>query len=93
MTHFRGIFCAFVALLLGAVLVAAESFPPPLALPPNVTLSHFQKFLDRAASIVGNENVHVVSGNADFAKESYLDPSTTYDVRWLLITPRSYNYY
>lgn len=52
----------------------------PLALPPNTTLEKFQDFINKSISIVGTDNITIVSGDAHFEKESYHDPSKTHDV-------------
>ena len=52
----------------------------PLTLPPNTSLARFQDYMGRVADIVGNDNVTVISSDAELQHEHYLDPSKAHDV-------------
>lgn len=54
----------------------------PLTLPPNTTLAKFGEYIARVADIVGQENVTVISSDAELQHDDYLDPSKAHDVRY-----------
>ncbi|KAK8223949.1 aryl-alcohol oxidase [Phyllosticta capitalensis] len=53
--------------------------PRPLALPPGVTESVFQKFIDRIADTLGSNNVIVVESVHDLPDGSYLEQPYSHD--------------
>ncbi|KKY19054.1 putative aryl-alcohol oxidase [Diplodia seriata] len=59
--------------------------PQPLVLPPGIDAARFDAYIQRAITIVGAENVTVISssnGNdaASLSKSSYLDPPKAHDM-------------
>lgn len=61
--------------------------PQPLVLPPGTDAAHFDAYIKRATSIVGAENVTVISGDSgsdnehsSLSKASYLDPAKAHDM-------------
>lgn len=56
----------------------------PIVLPPNTSPLKFRNFLVRAASIVGDDNVTVVSSPEDFKQDDYTDPSKAHDMFHIL---------
>ena len=63
----------------------AQDRQPPLVLPPKTSIDDFHQFMGRLEDIVGTENATVVSSDAEFEHEDYMDPSKAHDVslRWL----------
>ena len=59
----------------------------PLRLPPNTTLHKFQEYIAKIAQVVGDENVTVISSDAELQHEDYMDPSKAHDVRLQAPTP------
>ena len=52
----------------------------PLTLPPNTSHQKFSEYIQKVAEVVGEENVSVISSDAELQHESYLDPSKVHDV-------------
>ena len=56
----------------------------PLILPPGIDSQTFKRFSLRLADIVGQDNVTVISQDAELHQESYLDPSKAHDMFHIL---------
>lgn len=56
----------------------------PLVLPPNTNAEKFEEYVRRAADIVGQGNVTIVSDRSELTKYSYLDPSKCSDMFWIM---------
>lgn len=56
----------------------------PLVLPPDTNEEKFNDYCSRAAAIVGNDNVTVVSDRSELTKYDYLNPSKCADMYWIL---------
>ena len=56
----------------------------PLTLPPGTSSEKFKDYTRRAAEIVGEENVVIITDPAELSKESYLDPSKGHDMYHVL---------
>ncbi|KAK0659846.1 Vanillyl-alcohol oxidase [Lasiodiplodia hormozganensis] len=63
--------------------------PQPLVLPPGTDAAHFDAYIKRATTIVGAENVTVITGDSNnnnnnehssLSKSSYLDPAKAHDM-------------
>lgn len=52
----------------------------PLTLPPDTSFEKFSDFMKKIAEIVGEDNVTVISSEAELQHDDYLDPSKTHDV-------------
>lgn len=52
----------------------------PLTLPPGTSSEKFKEYTKRAAEIVGEENVVVITNPSELNKESYLEPSKGHDM-------------
>lgn len=51
----------------------------PLALPPKVTLADFNKFIEEITTLVGVENVDIITSKDQIDDKSYMDPTYTHD--------------
>jgi len=51
----------------------------PLALPPKVTLADFNKFIQEITTLVGGENVDIITSKDQIDDKSYMDPTYTHD--------------
>ena len=56
----------------------------PITLPPGTSSEKFKEYTRRAAEIVGEENVVVITDPNELSKESYLDPSKAHDMYHVL---------
>jgi FAD/FMN-containing dehydrogenase len=56
----------------------------PLTLPPNTSSEKFTQFLARAAQIVDEHNVTVISRPEQFQQEEYMSPSRAHDMFHIL---------
>ena len=52
----------------------------PLTLPPGTSSAKFKEFAERAASVVGQENVIIITKSEELRHESYLEPSKAHDM-------------
>jgi FAD/FMN-containing dehydrogenase len=53
-------------------------------LPPNTNAEKFEEYVRRAADIVGQGNVTIISDRSELTKYSYLDPSKCSDMFWIM---------
>jgi hypothetical protein len=56
----------------------------PLTLPPDTSSEKFKEYTRRAAEIVGEVNVVVITDPSELSKESYLEPSKGHDMYHVL---------
>jgi FAD/FMN-containing dehydrogenase len=59
---------------------AAQQSGDPLVLPPNTSSQTFKSYTQRAAAIVGIDNVTIISDESELSQESYLEPSKAHDM-------------
>lgn len=52
----------------------------PLILPPGLTADAFERYLSKAKTIVGADNVEVIVGEHQFTKDDYMDPAKEHDM-------------
>lgn len=51
----------------------------PLALPPKITLEDFSTFVQKVLSLLGTENVEIISSRDQVYDGSYMNPPYTHD--------------
>jgi hypothetical protein len=56
----------------------------PLTLPPGIDLNSFNGFMSKVISLVGPENVDVITSTSQIDDKSYEDPTLTHDPHHIL---------
>lgn len=52
----------------------------PIALPPGITSEEYSEYIVKAKSIVGKENVTVITNKDELTNEQYTNPSKAHDM-------------